>query len=288
MNQLSEKMTLYYRCLLETLGENHLLRRTVFAIDRGDSAAGELDDPLDEDAHSPVPGIVHRYPDRVLFLSTLNCAVHCRYCTRARLTGSGDAPEWAPMFDYIEAHTEIRDVLVSGGDPLTLSDARLEELLVRLRKIEHVRIIRIGSKVPAVLPERVTPELAALLSRHCIWLSLHFTHPAELTEAVRTACARLAEAGVPMVSQTVLLRDINDDIETLTELFYGLLECRVKPYYLFHCDAVSGSAPFRVSLERGCALIRELEKTVSGLAVPHFATDGPEGKTRQGFQRFSV
>jgi lysine 2,3-aminomutase len=240
---------------------------------------GELADPLGEAAHSPVPGLVHTYPDKVLLFATLSCAVYCRYCTRGRLVGkhSNDWKLSDEVFQYLEQHAEIRDVLVSGGDPLTLSDAELDGLLSKLRKIGHIRTLRLGTKVPAVLPARITPELAAILAKHRVWLQLHFIHPAELTAEMTRACDTLAGAGVPLVSQTVLLKGINDDTDTLAELFYGLLERRVKPYYLFQCDPVLGSSSFRTPVEKGLQIIRELQGRVSGLALPTFAIDAPGG-----------
>lgn len=272
-------ITPYYRNLIDALGPNHPLRRTVEPLDDGTPSSGELADPLGEEAHSPVPGLVHTYPDKVLLFATLNCAVTCRYCTRGRLVGK-NFNHWKlsdEVFQYLETHTEIRDVLISGGDPLTLSDDELDERLSKVRKIKHIRTIRLGSKVPAVWPQRTTPELAAILAKHRVWLQLHFIHPAELTAEMTRACDTLAEAGVPMVSQTVLLKGINDNADTLAELFYGLLERRVKPYYLFQCDPVLGSSSFRTPVEKGLQIMRELQGRVSGLALPHFCIDAPGG-----------
>ena len=271
------KITPYYRNLLDSLGPEHPLRRTIEPLDDCAPAPGELADPLGEETHSPVPGLVHTYPDKVLLFATLDCAAYCRYCTRGRLVGSRDWKLSADVFRYLETHTEIRDVLVSGGDPLTLSDEELDELLSSVRTVKHIRTIRLGSKVPAVWPQRITPELAAILAKHRVWLQLHFVHPAELTEETTRACDTLADAGVPMVSQTVLLKDINDNADILAELFYGLLERRVKPYYLFQCDPVLGSASFRTPVEKGLQIIRELQGRISGLAMPHFAIDTPGG-----------
>lgn len=274
------KITPYYRCLLDSLGAEHPLRRTVELLDDCPPVSGELADPLGEEAHSPVPGLVHTYPDKVLLFAALDCAVYCRYCTRSRLVGAAGSEKWKlpdSAFRYLETHQEIRDVLVSGGDPLTRSDAELDDLLSRVREIKHIRTIRLGSKVPAVLPSRITPELAEILAKHRVWLQLHFIHPAELTCEMTRACDTLAEAGVPMVSQTVLLKGINDDTNTLTELFYGLLERRVKPYYLFQCDPVLGSSVFRTPVEKGLQIIRELQGRISGLAMPVFAVDAPGG-----------
>jgi lysine 2,3-aminomutase len=271
------KITPYYRNLLNSLGPDHPLRRTVERLDDCTPMPGELADPLGEEAHSPVSGLVHTYPDKVLLFATLDCAVYCRYCTRSRLVGSQEWKLSDEVFGALEKLTDVRDVLVSGGDPLTLSDADLDDLLSKVRKIKHIRTIRIGSKVPAVLPSRITPAQAAILAKHRVWLQLHFIHPAELTAEMTCACDTLAEAGVPMVSQTVLLKGINDDTDTLAELFYGLLERRVKPYYLFQCDPVLGSSSFRTPVEEGLQIIRELQGRISGLAMPTFAIDAPGG-----------
>lgn len=276
-----EKTTPFYRALLDSLGPGHPLRRTVYALEKEETGPGELDDPLGEEAHSPVPGLIHTYPDKVLLLATLTCAVHCRYCTRGRLVGgppeTGPALLSEPVFRYLEAHREIRDVLVSGGDPLLLGETALDRLLGRLREIPHVRTLRLGTKLPIVDPQRITHGMARILAAHRVWLQLHVIHPAELSPEFTRACNRLADAGVPMVSQTVLLKGINDCSSVLADLFYGLLERRVKPYYLFQCDAVTGSAPFRTPLERGLQLIRELQGRICGLAMPHFAVDAPGG-----------
>ena len=285
------KVTAYYQNLLDRLGPDHPLNRTVFPLDEAVSVPGELADPLGEEAHSPCPGLIHTYPDKVLLLATLTCAVHCRYCTRGRLIGGeGHGAEstepkttsnhWkisAESFHYLETHAEVRDVLVSGGDPLTQSDGELDGLLSGIRRIDHIRTVRLGTKIPAVMPKRVTSQLAAMLAKHRVWLQLHFVHPSELTKEVRAACDTLAEAGVPMVSQTVLLRGINDDARTLADLFYGLLECRVKPYYLFQCDPVLGSSAFRTPVQKGLDLMQELRGRVSGLALPDFCIDAPGG-----------
>jgi lysine 2,3-aminomutase len=288
-------LTPYYQKLLDALGPDHPLRRTVEPLDDRTPAPGERTDPLGEEAHSPLPGLIHTYPDKVLLLVTLECAVHCQYCTRGRLVRfnhtfqgvvrpgagvqavkekSGIRHSW---FQWLKNHEQVRDVLISGGDPLTLSDEEMDQLLCRLRNIKHIRTIRLGSKVPAVMPSRITRELAAILAKHRVWLQLHFIHPAELTAETTCALDTLAEAGIPMVSQTVLLKGINDDAATLAELFYGLLERRVKPYYLFQCDPVTGSSSFRTPVQRGLDLMRELQGRVSGLALPHFCIDAPGG-----------
>lgn len=243
----------------------------------------EAEDPLGEDHQSPVSCIVHRYPDRVLFLSTKLCSNNCRYCTRSRIVGEhqcfkSDTEEWDKAFEYIKSHTEIRDVLVSGGDPLTLSDDRLEYILSNLRKIEHVEMIRIGTKIPAVLPQRVTPELCNMLKKyHPLFMSLHFTHPVELTPETSKACTMLADAGIPLGSQTVLLKDINDNAETLGKLFKGLLKIRVRPYYTYVCDLIVGSSHFRTNVETGINIFKELQGKISGYAIPKLIIDAPNG-----------
>ena len=241
--------------------------------------SGELADPLGEEEHRVTPHLIHTYPDKVLFLATTFCPVHCRYCTRSRMVGkpADSLSLFGQTFQYIEEHTEIRDVLVSGGDPLAMTDSVLDGILSRLRKIPHIRTVRIGSKVPAVLPMRITDELCAILRKHRVWLSLHFIHAAELTPETKAACRKLSDHGIGMVSQTVLLKGINDDTQTLADLFYGLLEINVKPYYLLQCDPVHGSAHFRTSVEKGIELIRSLHGSISGLAIPQYVIDAPGG-----------
>lgn len=273
---LSFALTPHYAGVLK----NEALRRTVIPVDLENSTGtGELADPLGEEQHRATPHLIHTYPDKVLFLATSFCSTYCRYCTRSRMVGKPtEAPAtFEESFQYIEAHTEIRDVLISGGDPLTMSDTVLDELLTRIRSIPHIRMVRIGSKVPAVLPMRITDELCTILRKHRVWLSLHFIHAAELSSATQTACRKLADYGIGMVSQTVLLKGINDDTQTLTDLFYGLLEINVKPYYLLQCDPVRGSAHFRTSVAKGIELIRSLHGHISGLAVPQYVIDAPGG-----------
>ncbi|MDH3964144.1 MAG: KamA family radical SAM protein, partial [Deltaproteobacteria bacterium] len=258
------------------------LRRTVVPVG-GEHlhSQGEAEDPLEEDHDSPVPGIVHRYPDRVLFFVTDFCSSYCRYCTRSRMVGHNKdfkMEQWQRGIDYIKATPGVRDVLLSGGDPLTLPDEKLEWLLSRLRRIPHVELLRIGSKVPVVLPQRITAPLTRMLKRyHPIWMSIHFTHPDELTPESSQACERLADAGIPLGSQTVLLAGINDDVETMKRLVHGLLKIRVKPYYLYQCDPIWGSAHFRTPVEKGLEIIQGLRGHTSGYAVPTYAIDAPGG-----------
>lgn len=277
-------ITPYYASLLDRDNPGQGLRRTVVPVlDEYQRARGESDDPLGEDADSPVPGLVHRYPDRVLLLVTNFCSVYCRYCTRARMVGSvGERSirkhDLEQALDYIAGNPSIRDVLLSGGDPLSLDDERLDWILRRLRDVPHVEFIRIGSKQPVVEPQRVTPALVRILKRyHPLWMSLHFTHPDELTPEVAEACARLADAGIPLGSQTVLLKGVNDDVATMRNLVQGLLRIRVRPYYLYQCDPISGSSHFRTPVEKGLEIIRGLRGHTTGYAVPTYVIDAPGG-----------
>jgi lysine 2,3-aminomutase len=277
------RITPYFASLIWKKDQNYPLRKTIIPqIYEFIKIFGEDSDPLKENEDSPVPGIIHRYPDRVLFLVTSTCSTYCRYCTRSRIVGddeqSFNPALWDNAIDYIEKHPEIRDVLISGGDPLTMSDKRLEYLLSQLRKIKHVEIIRIGTKVPVVLPQRITPELVKILKRfHPLYLSIHFIHSEELTPETSHACEMLADAGIPLGSQTVLLKDINDDVETMNNLMHGLLKIRVKPYYLYQCDPIFGSGHFRTSVEKGLEIIKGLRGYTSGYAIPHYVIDAPGG-----------
>ena len=234
-------------------------------------------DPLNEEGHSPVRGLTHRYPDRVLLLVSSECAMYCRFCNRKRKVGRPSMVTDASIeqgIDYIREHGEVRDVLLSGGDPLLLEDARLGEILSALHAIPHVEIIRIGTRVPCTLPQRVTPELAGLLQQfHPLYMNVHFNHPVEITSEAAVACNRLADAGIPLGCQTVLLKGINDDLPTMRTLMRKLLTIRVKPYYLFHGDPARGTSHFRTSIDRGLNIIRGLQGHTSGLCVPHFAID---------------
>lgn len=278
------RITPYYASLLDTANPFHALRKSVvpvtseYIVSRGEAA-----DPLGEDTHSPVTGLVHRYPDRVLFLVTGFCSTYCRYCTRSRMVGDNgkshlNREQWDKAIEYIKSNPVIRDVLLSGGDPLTMSDESLEYLLSRLRKIPHVEFLRIGTKVPVVLPQRITPALVKMLKKyHPLWMSIHFTHPDEFTPETKQACERLADAGIPLGSQTVLLKDINDSVHTMKKLVQGLLKIRVKPYYLYQCDPILGSSHFRTTVEKGLEIIRGLRGFTSGYAIPHYVIDAPQG-----------
>ncbi len=281
---LPVRITPYYASLIfRSLPSDPIRRTMVPVVQELIQSPGEAEDPLSEENTSPVPNLIHRYPDRVLFFTTGFCAAYCRYCTRSHKVAKKDrfqpgTREWEVALTYIREHTEIRDVILSGGDPLTLSDQRIEFLLSALRSIPHVEIIRIGTKVPVVLPQRITPALTRMLKKyHPLFMSIHFTHPGEMTPEVQQACNRLADAGIPLGSQTVLLKGINDNAETFTRLVHELLKVRVRPYYLYQCDPIPGSAHFRTPVEKGLELIRALRGHTSGYAIPHYVIDAPGG-----------
>jgi lysine 2,3-aminomutase len=243
---------------------------------------GELRDPLGEDPHRPVATIVHRYPDRVLFLALDSCSTYCRHCTRRRITKGGESvfgrEAWAEGVEYVRSHPEVRDVLVSGGDPFLLADERLEALLGALRAIPHVEMLRIGTRVPVTLPMRVTEELAVMLRRHApLFAVTHFNHPKELTAEARAACERLVDHGVPVENQSVLLRRVNSDARIIRELNHALLRSRVRPYYLHQMDVAEGLEHLRTPLAAGVAILEQLRGHTTGLAVPHLAVDLPGG-----------
>lgn len=277
-------ITPYYAALIDPISPKDPMRKMMVPV-TGEfvRTPGEADDPLGEDADMPVPGLVHRYPDRVLFLVTNFCATYCRYCTRARMVGQTgeyhfNNAQYQQALDYIAAHPEIRDVLLSGGDPLTMMDDRLEWILDALQAIPHVEFVRIGTKVPMVLPQRITPELCRMLHKyHPLWMSIHCMHPKELTPEVAQACERLADAGIPLGSQTVLSQGVNDDVETMKQLVQGLLKMRVRPYYIYQCDPITGSSHFRTPVEKGLEIIAGLRGHTTGYAVPTFVIDAPGG-----------
>jgi len=283
--KLPVAVTPYYLSLLDPVDASHPLRRSVVPTwHEAVQGPGESADPLNEDGDTAAPNLVHRYPDRVLFLSTGFCSTYCRYCTRSRMVGghgherSHARPNLEKALAYIEATPEVRDVLISGGDPLTMSDERLEWILSRLRRISHVEIVRLGTKTPAVLPQRITPALVKMLRKyHPLFMSLHFCHPAELTPETARACERLADAGIPLGSQTVLLAGVNDSVETMRELCQGLLRVRVRPYYLYQCDPIVGSSHFRTPVQKGLEIIQGLRGHTTGYAVPTFVVDAPGG-----------
>lgn len=240
------------------------------------------EDPLCEERDAPVPGLTHRYPDRVLFLVGNQCAMYCRFCTRKRKVGDPfkriTKEQISKGLEYIREHSEIRDVLLSGGDPLLLSDSYLEWILRELRSISHVEIIRIGTRVPCALPQRITPELCSMLKKyHPLYVNIHFAHPNEITDASAEACEMLSNSGIPLNSQTVLLKGVNDNPEVMKELMKKLLEIRVRPYYLYQADMTKGINHFRTKVEKGVNIIKAIQGWTSGLAVPHFVIDSPGG-----------
>jgi lysine 2,3-aminomutase len=282
-SKLALGITPYFFNLIDPEDELCPIRRQVVPrIEETHTATWEMNDPCGEDARSPVPGLVHRYPDRVLFLVTDRCASYCRYCTRSRLVSNASGYDFHPDFDrqlaYVAAHPEIRDVLLSGGDPLLFSDEKLEYLLSRLRAIPHVEFLRIGTRIPIFLPQRVTAELCAMLWQfHPLFVSIHANHPRELTTEVRDALGRLADAGIPLGNQSVLLRHVNDDATVMKALAQKLLLCRVKPYYVYQCDLIAGSAHLRASVREGLEIMKALRGHTTGYAVPQYVIDAPGG-----------
>ncbi len=281
--KLALGITPYFFNLLDPADEHCPIRRQVVPrVEETRTAPWEMIDPCGEDSHSPVPGLVHRYPDRVLFLVTDRCASYCRYCTRSRLVSNASGYDFHPDFDrqidYIRRHRQVRDVLLSGGDPLLFSDEKLETLLRQLRAIPHVEFLRIGTRIPIFLPQRITPELCAMLKQfHPLFLSVHCNHPRELTTEVRDALGRLADAGIPLGNQSVLLRHVNDDLAVMRALLHKLLICRVKPYYLYQCDLIAGSAHLRTSVAKGLEIMEGLRGHTTGYGVPQYVIDAPGG-----------
>jgi lysine 2,3-aminomutase len=273
----------YYMSLLDPFDAAQPLRITVIpSTGEFVRTPGEADDPLGEENHSPVPGLVHRYEDRVLLLVLDFCSTYCRYCTRSRVVGSGeiipDQNRLNAAFDYLRGNPQIRDVLISGGDPLAMADDKLDWVLSNLRRIKHIEFVRIGTKMPAVLPQRITSDLCRVLRRyHPLWMSLHFLHADECTPEAERACTRLADAGIPLGSQTVLLKGVNDDVDTMKRLVHRLLMMRVRPYYLYQCDPISGSAHFRTTVAKGLEIIEGLRGHTTGYAVPFYVIDAPGG-----------
>ena len=281
--KLALAITPYFFNLIDRNNPRCPIRRQVVPrLDEALTAPDELADPCGENEHTVVPGLVHRYPDRVLFLVTDRCASYCRYCTRSRLVSGVGEQHLETDFDaalrYIREHTEVRDVLLSGGDPLLLSDERLEHLLSQLRAIAHVEFLRIGTRIPIFLPQRVTPELCAMLKKfHPLWMSIHTNHPREITAQSRAACERLADAGIPLGNQTVLLRGVNDDPVVMKSLVHKLLTMRVRPYYIYQCDLVRGTSHFRTPVRQGIEIIESLRGHTTGYAVPQYVIDAPHG-----------
>jgi lysine 2,3-aminomutase len=278
------RITPYYLSLVDPTDPACPIRKQCVPDGReGDEVPGDLVDPLGERAHEVAPHLVQRYPDRVLLLATDRCAVYCRFCTRSRMVGSGDGAvpleALAPAFAWLRGHPEVRDVIISGGDPLAMATERIERLVAAVRAIESVETIRLATRVPVTLPMRITPELTrALRPYHPLWVMTHFNHPRELTSEAVAACVELADAGFPVNNQTVLLAGINDDEQVLETLFRGLVRARVRPYYLLQADPVRGTGHLRTPLARGVELMQALQGRVSGIALPRFICDAPGGR----------
>jgi lysine 2,3-aminomutase len=281
--RMATAITPYFAKLMDRNDSNCPIRRQAIpTMAEFHLSPADLFDPCAEDENSPVHGLVHRYPDRVLLLVTDKCAVYCRYCTRRRMVGSSEKcitqEELDEAVAYIQATKKIRDVLISGGDPLLFEDDHLESILAKVRKVPHVEIIRIGTRVPVTLPQRITPSLTSMLKKyHPLWISIHFSHPKEITKEVRRACAMLAEAGIPLGSQTVLLRGINDRPVVMKRLMHELLKIRVRPYYIYQCDLAMGTEHFRTPIAVGINIIEKLRGHTTGYAVPSFVIDAPGG-----------
>ncbi len=276
-------ITPYYASLIKPDDENDPIRKQVIPT-AGEILpfTGMMEDSLAEDRHSPVPGLVHRYPDRVLMLVTTQCASYCRYCTRSRIVGDPSATfskaDFELQLDYLRKTPQVRDVLLSGGDPLTLAPKVLEQLLISLREIPHIEIIRIGSRVPVFMPQRVTDELCDVLQRfHPLWLNIHVNHPNEISQELETACDKLTRAGIPLGNQSVLLAGINDCVHIQKQLVQDLVRIRVRPYYLYQCDLVDGAGHFRTPVAKGIEIIEGLRGHTSGYSVPTFVVDAPGG-----------
>lgn len=269
----------YYMGLIRYPGDPIWLQAVPDEVELYDADAAE--DPLNEEEMSPVPNITHRYPDRALFLTTSQCGLYCRFCTRKRKVGDSskiNMKDLEAAFNYLEEHTEINDVILSGGDPLMLTDAMLEKVLARLRTIPHIQIIRLGTKMPCVLPQRITPQLCEMLKKyHPIYVNTHFNHPWEITPESKEACEMLVNAGVPVGCQTVLLKGVNDDPEVMKELMKKLLAIRVRPYYIYQADLTKGANHFRTPIDVGLEIMDNLRGHISGLAVPQFVIDAPGG-----------
>lgn len=283
LKTLRMAITPYYISLMDENDPNCPVRKQaipiMMEIHKSDA---DMEDPLHEDADSPVPGLTHRYPDRVLLLITDMCAMYCRHCTRRRFAGQQDkglpVDRIDAAIDYIAKHSEIRDVLLSGGDCLLVSDERLEYIISRLRAIEHVDIIRLGSRTPVVMPQRITPELVGMLKKyHPVWLNTHFNHSKEITPESRKALALLADAGIPLGNQSVLLKGINDCVHVMRELLHQLVKNRVRPYYIYQCDLSMGIEHFRTPVAKGIEIIEGLRGHTSGYAIPTFVVDAPGG-----------
>lgn len=281
--RLPMAITPYWATLMDPKRPNCPIRKqSVPTMNEFQSSSFDAVDPLSEDKDSPVPGLVHRYPDRVLLLATERCATYCRHCTRRRLVGSEDKLSFPHRFDqaydYIRSNRRIRDVLISGGDPLMLPDEKLEEMIKTIKGISHVHFVRIGTRMPVNLPMRITDQFLSMLKKYSpIWMSIHFNHPREITKRVKAACNALADSGIPLGSQTVLLKGINDRPYIMRRLMHELLKIRVRPYYIYQCDPVKGTAHFRTPIGVGINIMERLRGFTSGYAIPTYVIDAPGG-----------
>jgi lysine 2,3-aminomutase len=262
--------------------DDPIRKQIIPTADEIDAFTGMMEDSLAEDRHSPVPGLVHRYPDRVLMLVTTQCASYCRYCTRARIVGDPSQTfsrtDFEAQIDYLKHTSQVRDVLLSGGDPLTLAPKLLEELLSRLREIEHIEVIRIGSRVPVFMPMRITDELTDMLQKyHPLWMNIHVNHPNEISKELAEATDKLTRAGIPLGNQSVLLAGVNDCTHIMRKLVQDLVRIRVRPYYLYQCDLVEGAGHFRTPVAKGIEIMEGLRGHTSGFAVPTYVVDAPGG-----------
>ncbi len=283
LKQFRMAITPYYASLMDSTDPNCPIRKQAIpSVQELVSYKCDMDDPLDEEKDSPVPGLTHRYPDRVLLLVTDQCAMYCRHCTRRRMAGQKDRAlprkQVEIALEYIRKTPVIRDVIISGGDPFTLPDTEIEFLLKELRAIPHVEIIRIGTRTPVVLPQRITKELCQMIQKyHPVWVNTHFNHPKEITPEAKAACERMANHGIPIGNQSVLLKGVNDCPHIMKELMRKLLRIRVRPYYIYQCDLSRGIGHFRTSVGKGIQIIESLRGHTSGLAVPHYVIDAPGG-----------
>jgi lysine 2,3-aminomutase len=281
--RLALAVTPYFVSLMDPTNPNCPIRKQAIPrIEECHLSKNDMVDPCGEDKDSPVPGLVHRYPDRVLLLVTDQCATYCRYCTRRRLVGSNERPitqgNFEEVLKYLKSHKKVRDVLLSGGDPLLLENERLEEILSRLRAIPHIELLRIGTRAPVTLPQRITVGLVRMLKKfHPLMISIHFTHPKEISDAVKRACSELADGGIPLGSQTVLLKGINDKPYIIKKLVQELLKIRVRPYYIYQCDLATGTEHFRTSVATGIQIIEKLRGHTTGYAIPTYVVDAPGG-----------
>ncbi|MBF8438142.1 lysine 2,3-aminomutase [Halanaerobiaceae bacterium Z-7014] len=283
LGKLRMAITPYYASLINNDDPDCPIKKQAVPVSEElNLGKADMEDPLHEDVDSPVPGLTHRYPDRVLLLVTDQCSMYCRHCTRRRFAGSTD--ESLPLgkiekaIDYIRETPRVRDVLISGGDALLISNKKLEKIIKKLREIDHVEIIRIGSRTPVVMPQRITPELVNMLKKyHPIYLNTHFNHPDEITPETERAAQLLADAGIPVGNQSVLLKGINDNPKIMRELVHGLLKMRIKPYYIYQCDLSQGIEHFRTRVDRGISIIESLRQHTTGMAVPTYVIDAPGG-----------